>query len=63
MKINGTNKKPEARKKFYVCDRTRCANCHFDCRHTLDLKYALYPEYDQWRLAADGSIWQEIRKC
>ena len=62
MKIKSSNKKPEPKKRFYVCDRTRCENCSFDCRHTTDLKYALYPEYDSWTMAYDGSMWQRFKK-
>ena len=62
MKIKSTNKRPEARKRFYVCDRTRCENCSYECRHTTDLRYALYPDHDDWVLASDGSMWQQVKK-
>ena len=62
MKIQSRNKQPEPRKYFYVCDRTRCEHCSFDCRHTTDLRYALYPNHDDWVLANDGSMWQQVKK-
>lgn len=62
MKIKSSNKPPKPKKKFYVCDRTRCENCSFECRHTLDLKYVLYPEYDDWTIDADGAMWQRFKK-
>lgn len=52
-------------KRFYVCDRTRCEHCSYECRHTTDLKHALYPDYDSWeyRSTKDGaSMWQVPKK-
>ena len=53
------DKKP--RKRFYICDRTRCEHCSDECRHTTDLKYAQYPEHDDFVLARDGSMWQQVK--
>lgn len=61
MKIKSTNKRPEPRKRYYICDRTKCTNCTIECGHTTDLRYALYPEHDVWVMANDGSMWQKVR--
>ena len=58
-----SNNRKKPRKKFFICDRTRCGDgCSYDCRHTTDLKYALYPDHDDWFMAEDGSFWQRVRK-
>lgn len=53
-------------KRYYICDRTRCENCSHECRHTTDLKYALYPDHDEWDLhyLKDKTLelWQKVKK-
>lgn len=61
MEIKGTNKPPEARKRFYICDRTKCEPCAYDCKFTQDIKHALFPDVDVWVIGSNGTMWQKVR--
>ena len=52
----------EFTRKFYICDRKKCENCTPDCRHTLDIEHAVYPDYDNFSPEESG-LWQREKKC
>ena len=33
-------KKPKKEKVIYICNRKRCENCHPECQHTSDIRFA-----------------------
>jgi len=40
---------------LYICDREKCKNCSYHCKHTYDIKHAVNfkKEYDTYYVEAD----------
>ena len=46
------------RKRYYICNRKRCANCVKDCRYTTDINCAKYKEHTHFEPYSGG--WYEV---
>ena len=46
------------RKRYYICNRKRCANCVKDCRYTTDINFAKYKEHTHFEPYSGG--WYEV---
>ena len=60
IKIKSSNRKPEPKRLFYVCNGKRCDHCVPECRYTTDINYALYDTHDTF-IPEDGGLYERIR--
>lgn len=45
---------------FYLCNRKKCPNCHEECRHTSDLRFAKYQtDHRRFEEVADKMIFEQ----
>lgn len=61
IKIKSSNRKPEPKRVYYVCNRQRCQNCQPECRWTTDINYALYADHTDFSQEKDG-LYERVRK-
>ena len=69
IKITSTKKKSKAPTRLYVCNRKRCDNCSDECRHTSDIRFALYDDhpdsgftFHQTERSGGAMLWEKARR-
>lgn len=52
----------ELRRRFWICDRKRCAACVPECKYTLDKSHAAFPDWDYFEALSTGLYQKDVKE-